>query len=56
VTDTNGLILAVKVHSASLQDRKGAKEALLATKEKYPSIQRFFADGGYSGGYKTGVY
>lgn len=49
VTDTNGLLLAVKVHSAGIQDRDGAKELLMQTKENYPTIQKFFADGGYSG-------
>ncbi len=49
VTDANGLLLAVNVHSASIQDRDGAKESLLVAKNKYPSIERFFADGGYSG-------
>jgi putative transposase len=49
VTDMNGLILAIKVHSAGRQDRDGAKETLLEAKKKYPSIAQFFADGGYSG-------
>jgi len=45
----NGLILAIKVHSAGTQDRDGAKETLLEAKKRYPSIAKFFADGGYSG-------
>ena len=45
----NGLILAINIHSASIQDRDGAQETLLKAKDKYPTIQRFFADGGYSG-------
>ncbi|WP_342270756.1 IS5 family transposase [Rickettsia endosymbiont of Orchestes rusci] len=49
ITDTNGLILTVNVHSASVQDRDGAKDSLVKAKDKYPSIERFFADGGYSG-------
>jgi len=49
VTDMNGLILAIKVHSAGTQDRDGAKETLLEAKKRYPSIAKFFADGGYSG-------
>lgn len=49
VTDANGLILAVNVHSASVQDRDGAKDTLLDAKMRYPSIKKFFADGGYSG-------
>lgn len=49
VTDTNGLVLAINVHSASLQDRDGAKETLMQAKASYPTLERFFADGGYSG-------
>lgn len=49
VTDSNGFILSVDIHSAGIQDRSGAMNILLAAKKKYPTIQRFFADGGYSG-------
>ena len=49
VTDIKGLVLAVNVHSASIQDRDGAKETLRTTKKRYPSIIRFYADAGYSG-------
>lgn len=49
VTDTNGLVLAINIHSASLQDRDGAKETLIQAKDSYPTLERFFADGGYSG-------
>ena len=43
------MILAINVHSAGDQDRDGAKNVLLKTKEKYQSIGRFFADGAYGG-------
>ena len=56
VTDSNGLILGIEVHSASKQDRDGAKNLLLKTKEKYPTIAKFFADGGYSGSLQTWCY
>lgn len=46
----NGLILSLNVHSAGDQDRDGAKETLAQAKRQYPSLEKFFADGGYSGG------
>ncbi|KAK0167664.1 hypothetical protein PV328_012462, partial [Microctonus aethiopoides] len=45
----NAVKKKVNVHSASVQDRDGAKDSLVKAKDKYPSIERFFADGGYSG-------
>jgi len=50
VVDTIGLVLAVVVHSAALQDRDGAKLALgaLAT-GGFPRLQLLWADGGYAG-------
>lgn len=56
ITDTNGLILGIDVHSASEQDRDGAKNLLLKTKARYPTIVKFFADGGYSGSLQTWCY
>ncbi len=41
--------MAINIHSASNQDRDGAKELLVKAKDRYPSIERYFADGGYSG-------
>jgi len=49
VTDMHGLILSINIRSAGVQDREGAKETLLRAKDKYPTLERFFADGGYSG-------
>jgi len=49
VTDMNGLMLSINVHSAGIQDRDGAKSTLLQAKKDYPSLQRFFADGAYAG-------
>lgn len=53
VTDTNGLLLSIHVHSAGAQDRDGAKETLLQAKTLYPSLQKFFADGAYGGALQT---
>jgi putative transposase len=49
VTDSNGFVLAAQVHAANIQDRNAALDILFRAKNKYPSIQRFFADGGYIG-------
>ena len=48
VTDTLGLLLTVVVLSASVQDRDGAKPALLAT-YLGTSVRFVFADGGFAG-------
>ena len=49
--DTLGLILAVVVHPANIQDRDGAKlvfaKAML--KGPWPRMERVWADGGYAG-------
>lgn len=37
------------MHSATVQDRNDGLETLMQSKNNYPSLQRFFADGGYSG-------
>lgn len=47
--DTLGLVLGCEVHSAAIQDREGGKEVLAKTKNKYPTLLKFFADGGYAG-------
>jgi len=49
VVDTLGLLLAVVVHAANLQDRDGAKKVLENLKGKFPRLQRIWADGGYTG-------
>jgi putative transposase len=48
LVDTLGLILAVVVHSAALQDRDGAK-LLLPALLNFGWVRRVFADGGYAG-------
>jgi len=41
--------LSCEVHSAGIQNRDGVKSVLTKAKAKYPTIIKFFADGGYSG-------
>lgn len=49
--DTLGLVLAVVVHPAKIQDRDGAKPVFARAKLKgpWPGMQPVGADGGYAG-------
>ena len=56
MVDTLGLIVAIVVHAANLQDRDGAKlvlEKLAAKNDKgrrlFPRLKLIWADGGYAG-------
>jgi len=55
VVDTLGLIIAIVVHAASLQDRDGAKLVLAKLNDKrkgrrlFPRLKLIWADGGYAG-------
>jgi putative transposase len=49
VVDTLGLLLAVVVHSAALQDRDGAKLVLGKLGPRFPRLRLLWADGGYAG-------
>ncbi len=49
LTDTGGLLLEVKVHSTGIQDRDGAKILLKQASKTLTTIQKIFADGGYTG-------
>ena len=55
MVDTLGLIIALVVHAASLQDRDGAKLVLARLNGKsrgrrlFPRLKRIWADGGYAG-------
>jgi len=49
VTDMLGLMLRVEVHSAGMQDRDGAALVLDRITQRFPFIERFFADAGYQG-------
>lgn len=47
--DTLGLFLVVIVHSASIQDRDGAKLVLRQIKPWFKRLKLIWADGGYAG-------
>jgi putative transposase len=49
LVDSLGLLLAVVVHSAGLQDRDGAKLVLAKVRDGLPRLQLIWADGGYAG-------
>jgi putative transposase len=49
IVDTLGLVLAVVIQSASLQDRDGALEVIEKMVESWRNIIKLFADGGYRG-------
>lgn len=49
IVDCLGLILAVHVHPANIQDREGARETLLKIENSYPLLTLMWADGGYRG-------
>jgi putative transposase len=49
VVDTLGLILAVVIQSASVQDRNGADEVVAWMKVLWRNVKLIFADAGYTG-------
>lgn len=49
VTDTNGLLLAVHVHPANVQDVHGAVPLLKALRQRFPRLRHVFADRIYRG-------
>ena len=49
VVDTLGLLMAIVVHTADIQDRDGAKLVLEKLRYKYPRLKIIYADGGYAG-------
>jgi putative transposase len=49
LVDTLGLIWGLVVHSASVQDRDGAKLVLETVRGKLPRLKLVWADGGYAG-------
>ena len=49
VVDTLGLLLAVAVHAASIQDRDGAKLVLAKLLGRFPRLRLIWVDGGYAG-------
>jgi len=49
LVDTLGLVIAVVVHAANIQDRDGAKSLLSLIRDRFMRIQLIWADGGYAG-------
>ena len=49
MVDTLGLLLAVAVHPANIQDRDGAKLVLKGMVGQYPRLKVIWADGAYGG-------
>jgi putative transposase len=49
IVDTLGLILAVVIQNASVQDRDGAQNVIEKMKENWIRVIKIFADGGYAG-------
>ena len=49
VTDTLGLLLWCVVHAAYIQDCDRARITINEVLERFPSLKRVFADGGYRG-------
>jgi len=47
--DVLGLLLAVIVHSAAIDERSGAKMLMLRVKQWFPTTVKVWADGGYTG-------
>jgi putative transposase len=44
-----GLLLRVVVHPANVTDRQGVKQVLTGIHQRFPRLQRIWADGGYRG-------
>jgi transposase len=49
LTDTQGLLLGVVVHPASVQDRDGAEPLLRQVRRLFPFVERIIGDAGYQG-------
>jgi putative transposase len=49
MVETLGLLLAVSVTAASVQDRDGAHPTVAQAMIKYPSVATVFVDSGYAG-------
>ncbi len=55
VTDTQWLLLAVRVHPANRHDSKAAPEVLRQLKGEFKRMKKIYADGGYRGELKDVV-
>jgi len=49
LVDTLGLVLAVLITTADIQDRDGARMLLAQVTGQFPRLQKIWADGGYAG-------
>ncbi len=49
IVDTLGLVLAIVVHPANIQDRDGAKLVLMKLVHSFMRLRLIWADGGYAG-------
>lgn len=49
MVDTDGRLLSLQVHPASVQDRDGAVPLLQASRRRFPFVERAFADAAYAG-------
>lgn len=49
MTDTEGNMLTLHVHTADVQDRDGAAEVIARACDDYPTLALVYADGGYAG-------
>ena len=49
LVDTDGRALALRVHSADVQDRDGAGPLLRASRSRWPFVRLGYADAGYQG-------
>jgi len=56
ITDTQGLLLSVNVHSAQEHDSKTAMEVIGLLDRKFERMKTIYADGGYRGGLIENVY
>ena len=49
IVDTTGLLLAVVIHAANIQDRDGARLVLAKLLGRFPRLQIIWADAAYTG-------
>lgn len=49
IADTDGNLLAARVHTADVQDRDGAAGVIGDAKDSFPTLSLLYADGGYAG-------
>src|SRR5512144_3443278 len=49
LVDTLGLLIAVVVHPATIQDRDGVKQVLELIRGRFHRLKKIWADGGYAG-------